>query len=330
MRRVGRGANVLLAIGSALVALVVVELALRITRPHSLSPELQAAVYEPDPELGYRYRPGAVGHVMRGFEMDNVVRINDLGFHDVARDLASPGRPRVVAIGDSFTSAKHVPLERGWTQTLERALRAEGLSSAEVWNLGLDGTGTDVHVAILERWVERLRPDLVLLAFYENDASDVTERQKFREEYRGFVLGYLDEAQRDTLRAYVDAHAPGSLGRFVFEHLWTSRVLVPLLPGLDLLRTNYLTPSRADLAVETARENAAPLSAHVRRLEALARQYGFRTIVTPVPPKRYPRASRRKFERAIGPVALAALDVVDAREAMIAAIARDGRRWADL
>jgi hypothetical protein len=105
---------------------------------------------------------------------------------------------------------------------------------------------------------------------------------------------------------------------------------VSLVPGFDLLRTNYLTPSRADLVVETARENAPPLSAHVDRLRALARQYGFRTVVTPVPPRRHPRASRRIFERALGPDALAALDVVDVREGMAAAVAREGRQWTDL
>jgi len=330
MPGVSRGANLLLAIGSVLVTVAAVELGLRLTRPHSLSPELQPLVYEADPELGYHYRPGAVGRVVRGFEMDNVVHINALGFHDVARDPASTRRPRIVAIGDSFTAAKHVPVEHGWTQTLERALRADGLSDAEVWNLGLDGTGTDAHVALLERWVSRLRPDLVLVAFYENDARDVAERRQFREDYRGFVLGYLDEAQRDTLRAFVDARAPGAAARFLFAHVWTSRPLMRLVPAFDLVRTNYVTPSRVDLPVKLARHDAPPLATHFHRLDALARRHGFRVVVTPVPPKRHPRSSRRKLERGLGPGDLAALDVVDVRESMVQAVARDGRRWDDL
>ena len=44
-----------------------------------------------------------------------------------------------------------------------------------------------------------------------------------------------------------------------------SRLLVQLMPGLDLLRTNYV-PSRIELAVEIARDDARPLATHVGRL----------------------------------------------------------------
>jgi len=43
-------------------------------------------------------------------------------------------------------------------------------------------------------------------------------------------------------------------------------LLVELMPGLELLRTNYVTPSRIDLAVEIARDDAPPLATHVGRL----------------------------------------------------------------
>jgi lysophospholipase L1-like esterase len=327
---VSRLANVVLALVSVLIALVAVEIGLRLLRPSGLSPELQALVYEPDPELGYRYRPGASARVVRGFEIDTVVHINDLGFHDVARTLPPRGGPRLVAIGDSFTSAKHVPVAQGWTQTLERALRADGWPDAQVWNLGLDGTGTDVHVALLERWVDRIQPELVILAFYANDVQDVAERRKYREDYRGYVLGWLDEAQRDALRAFVDAHAPGPLGRFVYAHVWTSRFFVGLTPGLELLRTNYVTPARVGLASDLARPDAMPLEGWIGRLEALAARRRGGSDGAPVPPKRHPRGSMRRLERGLEPGIFAALDVVDVQPAMAAAVAARGQTWDDL
>ena len=44
-----------------------------------------------------------------------------------------------------------------------------------------------------------------------------------------------------------------------------SRLLVQLMPGLELLRPNYV-PSRIELAVEIARDDARPLATHVGRL----------------------------------------------------------------
>lgn len=328
--RGSRLANVGLALLSLLVALVAVELGLRILRPSGLSPELQALVYEPDAELGYRYRPGASARVVRGFEIDTVVRINGLGFHDVARTLPATGGPRVVALGDSFTAAKHVPVAQGWTQTLEGALRAAGHPGAQVWNLGLDGTGTDVHVAMLERWAPRLRPDLVVLAFYANDVQDIAERRKYREDHRGYVLGYLDPAQRDALRAFVDANAPGPAGRFLWRHAWTSRFFAGLSPAAELRRTNYVTPSRIGLAADVARPDAPPLEAFVGRLQALAARHRFRLVVAPVPPKRHPRGSARRLTRNLEPGILATLDVVDVQPAMAADVAARGAAWETL
>lgn len=331
MSRLG---NLVLALLSVLGALAAVEIGLRLLRPSGLSPELQALVYEPDPELGYRYRPDASARVVRGFEIDTVVHINGLGFHDVARTLPADGPPaggpRIVAVGDSFTSAKHVPVAQGWTQTLEGALRATGRPDASVWNLGLDGTGTDVHVALLERWVGRIRPDLVILAFYANDVQDTAERRKFREDYRGYVLGYLDPAQRDTLRAFVDAEAPGPAGRFVYAHLWTSRFFVGMTPALELLRTNYVTPSRIGMPVDLANPDAPPLEAWFGRLAALAARHRFRLVVAPVPPKRHPRGSARRLERGLEAGIYATLDVVDVQPAMAADVAARGGRWDDL
>ncbi|MCW5891200.1 MAG: hypothetical protein KIT14_11700 [bacterium] len=325
-----RLANPGLALLSALVALLAIEGALRLLRPSALAPEIQALVYEPDDDLGYRYRPNASARVARGFEIDTVVHVNGLGFHDVARSLPATGGPRVIALGDAFTSAKHVPVAQGWTQALEAALRAAGHAGAQVWNLGLDGTGTDVHVALLERWVDRVRPDLVVLAFSADDVQDIAERRTFREDYRGYVLAYLDPAQRDALRAFVDANAPGTASRLLWTHVWTSRAFARLSPAAALRRTNYVTPTRVGLPAGLARPDAPPLEAFVGRLHAMAARHRFALIVAPVPPKRHPRGSARRLARGLEPGVLATLDVVDVQPAMAADVAQRGTSWETL
>ena len=49
-------------------------------------------------------------------------------------------------------------LSKTWTQTLERELHA-----TSVVNLGLDGTGTDVHLAILKEYLSEHQPEMVIL-----------------------------------------------------------------------------------------------------------------------------------------------------------------------
>ena len=111
----------------------------------SHSPDL----YQAHARWGYSYRPDSSGRLLRNFEMDTVVHIDAAGFHDGPHDLADGG-PLILALGDSFTAALHVPVEETWTQVLQRELRASCDPELDVLNLGLDGSGTDVHLRILE------------------------------------------------------------------------------------------------------------------------------------------------------------------------------------
>jgi lysophospholipase L1-like esterase len=312
-------ARVALLLASCAIALGLGELALRMLRPQAVRLVEYPCIYEDEGSLGYRYRPGATGRIAGNWE----IRINSLGFHD-AEPLADAG-PRVVAVGDSFTAALGVLRSQNWVAVLERALQERVSPRADVVSLGIDGTGTDVHVDLLKRWLPELRPQVVILAFYANDVGDVLNGRFRRECYRGWVLSYPDDAWRATLRARVDAHLERRTARWLFDHSYLFRLLTSAVEGdRTLFRWRFLQPTRAELGLD--RRTLARRRPRLRRvfaeLEALADDCDCRLLVIPVPPRGDLEGSLRVFRKADPG---SKLEVVDVVPAMRAILERDGR-----
>jgi hypothetical protein len=298
------GIRALSLIMGTLLALGLGEALLRIARPERLATIEYPCFYEPDPELGFRYRPNASGRVAGHFEIENVAVTNSLGFYDDEPLAAGAASPRILAVGDSFTAAMNVPRSAVWTAVLERRLRASGWPQADVVNLGIDGTGTDVHAALIERELPRFRPDVVVLAFFGNDFADVLNGRFARECHRGFVLSYQSEAQRGELRARVDAHLAHGLHRFSYAHVYLVRLATLALEGpRSLHHIQFVQPSAAELGVDAAsrRQREPALERALAALERSARDCGCRFVVAPVPAKAGLAGSLRVFrERAAG------------------------------
>src|SRR5262249_26983685 len=76
------------------------------------------------------------------------------------------GERRVVVLGDSFTFGENVGDEQTYAFRLERLL--EG---ASVLNFGVHGYGTDQQYLLLKERGFAYGPDVVILGFYEEDAT---------------------------------------------------------------------------------------------------------------------------------------------------------------
>jgi len=232
--------NLLLALAALLAAVAAGELGLRLFKPRPVMVQRQPAIYLRDEVLGSRYEPGASGLMHRCFEIDNLVRTNSLGYHDVEHEIA-PGALHVAAIGDSFTAAFEVPRARGWTQLLQQRLRAGGYPGAEVVNLGQDHSGTDVHLEILRRYLDQHRPGVVLLAFYENDIDDMARGGFFRETVDGkYVMVYATAEQRERILERIRTEAPGPLAVWCCDHFYTCRLVRAFFTGEDDLYFNNI------------------------------------------------------------------------------------------
>jgi len=121
-----------------------------------------------DATLGWAARQ-STRLLIKSSESTVEVSYNSLGLlgPEIGRDK-TPGKLRVLALGDSFTEAAQVPAETRFTTLLQNGLAAEG--QVEVLNAGVAGYQTDQEVLAYEtRWRD-LRPDVVLLfLFIGND-----------------------------------------------------------------------------------------------------------------------------------------------------------------
>jgi lysophospholipase L1-like esterase len=328
--RARRLSTLALLLASFTAALLLAEATLRTLRPPAASIIRYPCIYVEDERFGFRYQAGAVGRVAGHFEIDNTVHINALGFHDDDPLPAGASELRVLAVGDSFTAGLNLGRDEVWTAVLERELRERGYPSADVVNLGIDGTGTEVHRDLLRAFIPEFRPDVAILAFYANDIDDALHGRFSRECYRGYVLAFQDELQRMILRRRVEVHLDRRFARWLFDHSFLVRMLEFLSSGTrNLFRLHYVQPSLAELGIDEAvkRARRPRLRAVFADLEALARGCGCRFLVVPVPPRRSLDGSLRVLRRWIEDTELELVDVVPAIEKMLA---EDGRRASDL
>ena len=298
---------------------------LRALRPRAVGFTRYPCIYEPDPVLGYRYAPGARDALYRMFEVDREVQINDDGLHDLARPATRNAGLRVAAVGGSFTAALALDPAESWTHLLEDELRRRVHPAAEVWNLGLDGTGTDVHLDVLRRWVPRLRPDAVLLAFYADDFDELAHGRFARECYRDFVLAFQNDEQRQDLRSRADDAAARRNLRWLFERSFLTRAILYGIDGPgNPFRLNYLLPS-AERVLGDRRDagmRAPSPGAVFRDLADHAARHDYALLVVPVPTKSRLAGSAEVLRSRVPDPGVPVIDVSPRIEA---ALAREDR-----
>lgn len=161
-----------LLIVSVAATLAGAEILLRWFRPQPL----EGAYVWPDGTL--RHLPSLRFRYSRS-EFSNMVTYNSLGFRGHGPEgVRSPGRVRVLFLGDSFVEGKHVADHEVLTGVLERLAAGRGLP-LEVINTGVAGYGTAEEVILWDRFAHTLQPDLVLLGFYPNDVRNNIDRHLF-------------------------------------------------------------------------------------------------------------------------------------------------------
>jgi hypothetical protein len=157
----------------ALALPVMAELALRVAHV-----QFEPQLYIADQQRGWVLRAGAQG-VITG-EAQQLVRINDRGLRDHERQYEKPADViRIAVLGNSWTEALQVPLEKTYCFLLERKLaRCQCFigKRVEVLNFGVSGYSTAQELLTLRYEVRKYHPDIVILAFYS--ARDVANNMR--------------------------------------------------------------------------------------------------------------------------------------------------------
>lgn len=315
--------NVAALLISMLVGLVILEVSLRLFKMEFalvLAQAHQPCIYAEDLQIGYRYEANATDRMARYFEIDNIVETNAQGYHDVEHPLVGGGSTRkVLAIGDSFTAGLQVPISDTWTQVLERKLNDNaGDKPLEVINLGLDGTGTDIQTLLLQQYLRSYDPDMVIVAFYENDIGDLMQTKLFKTCYRGNVLVYQSQEQKLRLQKYIDNNEPGPILRWLFNNYYTFRLPLIVLREhghpIDsdlLLATNFVYPSAIGVRQWEVGNLPHRIDHHLLHLKSLSEKHNFDLFIIPLPTKKSQKGTLEVLTSAVSPQVLASLEIID-------------------
>lgn len=131
-------------------------------------------LWEHDPVLRYRHRPGVTRWIHPGDPSLGQYHINDYGQHDVAFPITKPeGELRGLMIGDSVTMGYGVPHEATYATQLEKLLAAHDKTHAQhqAINTGVHGYSTFQERVVLEDAL-RFQPDFIVVGFCLNDVTE--------------------------------------------------------------------------------------------------------------------------------------------------------------
>jgi lysophospholipase L1-like esterase len=169
-RRIWKGiANAGIAAASLVAMLIVLELGVRLFVPEPLWRFREGSQdWTSDPEIGWVNRPAidveslsAQGMIHFQTNSDGLIPVG-------ARRERTPGVLRIMIFGDSMVVGRDVPQSQNYSVRLEAILRERGIP-VEVINAGVLGYSTDQALLLMQRYVPRYRPDLVIFGSTSND-----------------------------------------------------------------------------------------------------------------------------------------------------------------
>ena len=189
--------NVSLMLSSLVIGIALGEVGLLVAKIEGLPKKLQRhSEFSPsfymihDPERGWQNWPNAQGWNRK--EGEAHIKINSDGLRDHNYSKVKPENTlRIAVLGDSFTLAAQVPVEKTYTSILEQNLTSctafQG-KNIEVINFGVDGYGTAQELLTLRQQVWDYQPDIVMVAFFTG--NDVIDNSKALENnyYRPFFV----------------------------------------------------------------------------------------------------------------------------------------------
>jgi lysophospholipase L1-like esterase len=288
-----------------LIVLGLVEVGTRLTLPHVSSLDLfvvtpqqkaqvanekQSGIFEGDPLLLWRLKPN-LDHAVWDY---TVVSTNSDHLRaEHSSDSLKPKQPgaiRIVCLGDSVTFGFRVPVvwmdrpseyDREWLpfpMLLEKQLRGANANRAiDVVTMAVPGYTSHQGLAWLQRDLDKLEPDLVIVSFGWNDASfsDVPDREAIRMDWSALASRWL----ADHSQAF--AHAT----RWLRNRNTAQPATRVVRPAPRVSQQEYLNNMEA--------------------IESLARSHGAKVIVVAAPYRdRSPEAAEadlmRQYRLALG------------------------------
>lgn len=143
----------------------------------------------------------------------------------------TPGRTRIVTIGDSVTDGFSVDNDGTFQHTLQTLLDGEFGDRYRVLNAARGGGSIDKEFAILKGLALPLRPATVILTFCTNDVADL--RNKTREQLLNAPVPFDQEHTSWFAAAAMAMFTKTAIGEMVYRAYWHNFVLQDAWPVPD-------------------------------------------------------------------------------------------------
>lgn len=175
------GSNLITLIITIIICLLVLELLTRIFMYQD--PVNYPPVNEPDEELCFKMKPN-LNVSFNTQEFKTKVATNKFGFREqkeIFQDKA------IMFLGDSFTLGHGVKYNETYVKQVEDMLNAEGYAYS-TYNFGVGGHGTLQQRKIIEKYIDDVKPEVIVLAFYVNDPRDNLESCSYEVDKEGYLV----------------------------------------------------------------------------------------------------------------------------------------------
>lgn len=244
--------NCAILLFSLFICLLAGEAVLRYQSRHGTNYDFEmwryaAELKEPLPStvLPFHHKPNSAGNYY-GTE----IRTNSLGFRDGEYSRQkTPGRKRILFLGDSFTLGWGIPVADTYAKRLESMLAQKG-QGIEVINMGVGNYNSSMEVELFKLKGLELNPDMVVLMYYINDTepTPVIDNSTYPLLKHFYLPAYIStkvkqlklmNAQQDWLAAhYRSIYNPDSRGFMVNRRALAELVTLCAERNIRLLMVN--------------------------------------------------------------------------------------------
>ena len=167
--------NFSLVIVSFILMLILIEVFLMIFFPQNLK------IVQPDEFMMYKPIPDIERQYTRQ-EFSNTIKINEKGIRDSNYDYDKKDAYRILVLGDSFIMGNFVKLNNTFTKLLEKKINQISNRKVEIISGSTIGWGTNSELMYLKTEGYKYNPDLVILAFFQNDYGNNIMKSLFKVE----------------------------------------------------------------------------------------------------------------------------------------------------
>lgn len=206
------------------------------------------------------------------------VRTNQFGLRGPDVPARADRELRILVLGDSITFADYVDEAETYPARLERDLQARLPNRVvRVLNAGGPNVGTMDEAGLLDELAAPLRPDLVLVGFYMNDAVGQAPYPSRIAVPAGLGWSRLAERAATTYARLV--HEAQVRPRYVWVHDFAARAWVRERAAYDAL----VQKASGDWGAAWQEDSWGPVEAALRHMQAVGNAQGFRIAVAAFP-----------------------------------------------